>query len=86
MSEDQQKSISPDRRETSHVAKCHDDDHDDDDDHDNDDDDDGGAFQDDCTALYECEEEKTMIKMMSELFLLMIGMFVKKTIMTSFQD
>ena len=82
MSKDQQKSISPDRRETSHVAKCHDDDHDDDDG----DDDDGGAFQDDCTALYECEEEKTMIKMMIELFLLMIGMFVKKTIMTSFQD
>ena len=82
MSEDQQKSISPDRRETSHVAKCHDDDHD------NDDDDDGGAFQDDCscTALYECEEEKTMVKMMIELFSLMIGMFVKKTIMTSFQD
>ena len=58
MSEDQQKSISPDRRETSHVAKCHEDDHDDDDD-------DGGAFPDDCTASYECEEEKTMITIMN---------------------
>ena len=51
-----------------------------------DDGDHGGAFQDDCTALYECEEEKTIIKMMIELFSLKIGMFVKKTIMTSFQD